>query len=159
MDKIGNIKKQNHFIETGNIGIDAISNYKMEILKDLNVQIQKEIKIIDKVNMNHGDANTLFGNLFDNAIEALEKIDESGRKLKIKILADETALLLRMSNTFDGIIERNSDKEIVTRKANRDNHGIGIKSVKEIVRKYNGKVDFEIDENVFLVTVFLYTEK
>lgn len=158
-DRIGSLNNKSDFIETGNIGIDAISNYKVEILRNLNVQIQKEVRIIDKVNMNHGDANILFGIFFDNAIEALEKIEEKERKIKIKIFSDETALLLKMSNTFDGIIERDDKEDIVTRKIEKNNHGIGIKTVKEIIKKYNGKVDFVINENLFEVTVFLYTAK
>lgn len=158
-DMIGKLKKQTSFIETGNVGIDAITNYKIEILRELNTQIEKEIKVVGEINMNHGDANTLFGVFFDNIIEALEKIEEKDRKVKIKILADETALLIRLRNTFDGVIERDDMKEIITRKKDKENHGIGLKKVKEIITKYSGQIDFQIDRDVFEVAVFLYTAK
>lgn len=38
------------------------------------------------------------------------------------------------------------------------NHGYGLKSVKEVVEKYNGTIEIKTDNNIFTITVVLYVE-
>ena len=44
-------------------------------------------------------------------------------------------------------------------KIDKDNHGMGIKSIKKIVEKYNGSIDFKEDQNVFMCKVSLLNKK
>lgn len=153
---IGNLKNRRSVVNTGNIGIDSIINYKMEMAKELNIIVSQEIKIGGEVYISNGDLNILLGNLFDNAIEAVSKIPQEKRKIDFKIVSDNTAMLFEISNTFDGNISRNHKKEIITTKEDNENHGIGLKAVKEIVDRYEGDLDMEKKGDLFLVKVFLY---
>ena len=43
-----------------------------------------------------------------------------------------------------------------TRKENKELHGLGIKSVKKTVNKYNGIMEISSENNEFMVNVILY---
>ena len=40
-------------------------------------------------------------------------------------------------------------------KKEKDEHGWGIESVKQIVRKYNGEIDFKYDKDFFEVEIII----
>ena len=42
-----------------------------------------------------------------------------------------------------------------TSKKEKDEHGWGIESVKQIVRKYNGEIDFKYDKDFFEVEIII----
>lgn len=153
---IGSLKEQKNIVDTGNIGVDSIINYKMETAKELGIKIKQEIKIGPQVCISNEDLNVLLGNLFDNAIEAVSKVPEGKRMIDFKISSDETALLFEISNTYDGVITKNQKGEIVTTKADSGNHGIGLKAVQEIVNRYAGKFSMEQEGDTVLTKVFLY---
>lgn len=155
-DAIGNLSNFKNVIDSGNIGINSIINYKTEIAKELKIKISKEIQIGGEIKISNEDANILFGNLFDNAIEAVSKLSEDERIIFYKLHSDKTALFFQINNAFDGTINRDVKNKIVTSKKDRENHGIGFKTINEIVKKYEGKIVTEQRENQFEVKIFLY---
>lgn len=66
-------------------------------------------------------------------------------------------LLIKVANPFKIAVKREKEK-IVTSKADRDNHGYGLRSVNEAVEKYNGTIEIETDDNIFTITAILYVE-
>lgn len=155
-DVIGRMKNQKTMINTGNIGIDSVVSFKLEMAEELHIEVEKEVRAGGEIYISNGDLNILIGNLFDNAIEAASKLPEKDRKIKLKINSDATALLFEISNTFDGKICKNAKGEIVTSKPDEKNHGIGLLAVREIVNRYNGTVAAEQEGNVFVVKIILY---
>lgn len=45
-----------------------------------------------------------------------------------------------------------------TTKDNKKLHGIGLKSVKNIVERYDGEISFDTEQNEFCVTILLINE-
>ena len=62
-------------INTGNRGIDIISNVKLMECKNKNIKVTSNISIID-IATDDVDMCIILGNLFDNAIEACNKTSE-----------------------------------------------------------------------------------
>ena len=96
------------------------------------------------------DLVSLLGNLLDNAIEA------AGASVAKKIL-----LKTGRKNSYETIVISNScdvapKKGLKTTKSN-DNHGIGLKSISNTLKKYNGDYLWEYDNNVkqFTITLIL----
>ena len=156
---IGDLRVENHVIDTGNIGVDSIVNYKLEVARECAVTVKQDIKIRSNIRIDNGDLNVVLGNLFDNAMEEVVKQDKECRQFAFKLYSDETALLFEIENPYKGKIERNEKDEIITTKPDKENHGIGLRAVREIVKRYNGKVDIEITDTLFKVTVFMYMLK
>lgn len=155
-EAIGNLDSQEIIIDTGNIGIDSIINYKVELAKELSISVGKEVHVEGEISISNEDLNILLGNLFDNAIEAVSKLEESKRHIFFKLRSDKTAMFFQINNSFNGIMKKNYKNEIITTKEDKESHGLGLKSIKEIVKKYEGKIDIEQRENQFEVKVFLY---
>lgn len=153
---LGELSSESNIIHTGNIGIDSIVNFKAEIAKEYNIVINQKVEVIDEIRTDSGDMNVLFGNMLDNAIEAVMKLQEKDRYINLKILADETAILVEIGNPFNGTIKKDKNGRFDTIKENKDRHGMGIKIMEKVVKKYNGVFEINTEHQYFSVKAFLY---
>ena len=148
-----NISIPEQYVKTGNNELDAILNYSLSKAKKLGCQTETKISVPDNIIIQGYEMVVLFGNLLDNALEALEKVEN--RYLYVGITVDKGVLLIRIKNTFDGkMVQKNGI--IKTRKKEAKLHGIGLRNVREIVEKYNGKFDVNIRDNYFIADVLMY---
>ena len=125
----------------------------IKIDKDVNTGTISDIDIIEIV-----------GNMFDNAIEASEKIkDMESRKIWIKgyMTNDKRFFSFSIENLCDTLPEE-INGVYKTSKADGKNHGIGITSIKKIADKNNGYVDIMVREksekehyNTFKIVIML----
>ena len=148
---LGELTCESGMIHTGNIGIDSIVNFKTEMAKELDIAVKCKAEVIDNVRIENGDMNILLGNLFDNAIEATTKLPENDRCIDLRIRADETAMLVEMSNAFNGEMRNDEQGRFLTVKGNKENHGLGIRIIEDIVKKYNGIIEINTRNNCFVV--------
>ena len=153
---LGDLDLEKEMVHTGNVGIDAIVNFKIEMAKEAEILVNKKIEVLGEIYATHGDMNMLFGNLFDNAIEAVSKFSTNDRHIELTILADETALLIEMGNPFKGTINYDNKGNIISQKEDKNNHGLGLKIVKDVIKKYHGLLEVNTDNNYFRIKVFLY---
>lgn len=156
LETIGDaVEVEKEYVKTGNGDIDSILNYKIREAKECNIEVITKIKIPKEFNASSFDLNVILGNLIDNAIEALEKVDE--KKLEIEMNFIKGVFYINISNAFNGKIikENNKFKSI---KRNDEFHGIGIESVKKIVDKYNGIIEINYLKNKFIVEIMLFNK-
>ena len=144
-------------INTGNVVIDSILNckrYEMElknISNDMNINITPELNIIT-----NSDIVIILGNLIDNAIEATVKIDKEKRKIDLDINYEKGILIINIKNTYDGIISY-KDNKIISSKNDSFSHGIGMCNVEEVIKKYNGTLNIDFNEDIFNVNLMFFT--
>lgn len=157
VEYLGNIQKVMHttaqYVNTGNRDVDVILNYALDRAQRLGCKVEKRIVLPSNSFMSGYDLNVLLSNLLDNALEALEQADN--RILCIDMHYDRGILLLRIENTFDGVI-KTRDGRYATRKKNPELHGIGIKNIQKIVEKYNGEQKIIVKDQRFRTDVILY---
>jgi hypothetical protein len=145
------IDSANDFIFVENKALSVLLNSKITKAKHLNIDFQsyisvKEIKISDK------DMCALLGNIIDNAIEATEKVMDD-RYVQLIIKEKDNHCIIQCENTFtEKPIEVNG--KFLSSKKDSILHGIGTATVKSIVEKYHGSIDF-ICDNTFSVEVIL----
>ncbi|MCR4874407.1 MAG: GHKL domain-containing protein [Clostridia bacterium] len=101
--------------------------------------------IPSELNIDDLELASLYANLIENAIEACDRIKEEREKY-IKISTDYNAgqLKIQIINTCNDNIVFDGDYP-VSQKENPS--GLGTKSVAEVVRKYDGMVDFALLNN------------
>ena len=92
-------------------------------------------------------------NLFDNAIEASGKVN-GDRLIKLDIFQKKSYLVVRIQNTVDGNVLADNPELKTTKKDNK-NHGVGLNTIKDIVKRYNGIFETEEENNMFQVDVWL----
>lgn len=142
------------YSQTGNIAIDSIINYKLEKAKEIGAEIKTSIIIPPQTNIEEDDFVVILGNLLDNSIEAIDRL-QSGKNIEVNIEYEKDSIFISVVNSYDSVLNI-EDGDIKTRKDNKLLHGIGLKSVKAVVEKYDGYIGVEHDENRFTVNAMLY---
>lgn len=123
--------------------LNYIIDSKLFNTKDLNIKYV--IDINDNLDfMDNIDLCILLGNLLDNCIESVEKIDD--RFIELIIDRKKDIVFLSLKNTFDYNSLKYEDGKLVTIKEDSGNHGIGIKNIEDIINKYNGNMLIDIDD-------------
>lgn len=142
------------YSKSGIVSLDAIVNYKCCEMKKMQVIPNIQI-IIDGDNFVESiDWTILVGNILDNAIDAVRKM-KNNRYIKLSVIQQEENVRIVCENTFDGKIEY-SENRIITTKANKENHGIGLSQISCIVDKYNGVEKITNVNNLFKVEIIIF---
>ncbi|MGN0365609.1 MAG: ATP-binding protein [Suilimivivens sp.] len=155
-DRVSELKKKEEIIHTGNIALDSILNYKLESAKRLQIQVEKTLEIADEIVIGDFDLNILIGNLFDNAMEAVEELSREKRRIQLIVKTDKTAFLFGIKNPYEGKRSKNKAGDFLTGKTDKIYHGLGLREVKRIVKKYKGKLLIEEKEKEFDIKIFVY---
>ncbi|MCR5355459.1 MAG: ATP-binding protein [Lachnospiraceae bacterium] len=96
------------------------------------------------------DLYTLMGNALDNAIEATEKLPENQRFISVKIQNKVGMTLVEISNPINQELNI-VDGKLRTTKKDKEGHGFGMRSMKEIVKRYDGIFEYKIYRNSFVL--------
>jgi hypothetical protein len=115
--------------------------------KDKNIRIEPSISATDFKKYSVPDICSLLFNALENAIYAVDKIDDvKERYIKMKIYSKNNKLCIDLRNKYKikPVFERGLP---VTKEKE---HGVGIKSMVRIVEKYNGVYQFIVKEGVFI---------
>lgn len=100
------------------------------------------------------DMCSLFGNILDNAVEAVRKVKAADAEVVLRVERQNSMLYICCENPYEGELMK-QDGELKTTKKDAAKHGIGLSSVKHICKKYNGSLEVETADNIFRVSVLL----
>lgn len=143
------------YVRTENIAVDSILNYKLDLIcRHLKCLPQIHVEIPRESIMPEMDLNIILGNLLDNAAEAMEKAEE--KYLNLEMTFEKNILYISLYNSFDGKLETDKDGKIRTRKADGSEHGIGLRSIDLVVKKYNGTIRISKEIDIFKIDLLLY---
>lgn len=99
------------------------------------------------------DIYTMFGNMIDNAIEAVEKLpDGEKRVIGFSVQVKKGVMCAETNNYFDGKIKI-VDGLPETTKDDKIYHGYGVRSIKHIAEKYGGTMSVCTDGDIFYADV------
>ena len=146
-----------NYINTNNAAFDAVINSKIAVCNQKNIFMEVNIKQDTYISIPSVEIAVLFGNLLDNAIEAAKDTNE--KRITLDIQKNASYLIILVSNSIkSSVLEDN--KNLETSKPDKKLHGIGIKSIKNIVEKHNGMIQFYEEENEFCCHIMIdITEK
>jgi len=153
--KLGeNLKELEGVVHTGQQALDAIVTVKYASAKADGITMNLYIMPIPPLPINDVDVTSLFGNLFDNAIESCRRVDVKERSIDLSLVMMGDMICIRMSNTTDGI-ERTENGRFLTTKKQDGLHGLGLASVDRIMSNAGGQVRREHKDCVF-TTILLF---
>lgn len=148
------LNKYSRHASSGNHNLDVIINKYITECEIKGVEFTYDVRLSNLSGVQMFDLVSILGNLLDNALESAEKSEEKS----IHFQTDHR-------NTYDVIIVTNScDTKPVTQgnvlkssKANKKQHGLGIKSIKSSLKNYSGDYNWEYDEKnkEFISTVMI----
>lgn len=142
-------------VNSGNIALDSILNTKIMEADSLGIKTNISYQVPDDLKIEAFDSCSLFGNLFDNAIEGCIRSKADKKKIDIVLQYETNRLRCCIRNTASDNINKVGD-DFLTSKKDKQQHGIGIYNIKEIIRKYDGVCSMECNNNVFTVAFTLF---
>ena len=137
----------NGIINSGNPAVDAVLQSKLAIAESKGITLDYSVKVSDRINVDLLELGVLIGNALDNAIEAAEGL---GNGMEKTVFASIITMGGRIVISVENPVEAQVDtKHIGTAKADKLNHGYGLKSIKTIAQKYDGDVFVSCEGNIF----------
>ena len=102
------------------------------------------------------DLYSFFGNALDNAIEAVERLDDPERR-SIGLVVRRTGdmVSVHVENYFDGQVSFGGEGLPQTRKADEANHGFGVRSMRMIAEGLGGSLACKVQGDVFHLDALL----
>lgn len=121
-----------------------------ETCREGNVAFQCDIRDNSLTFLDAADTTTLFSNLLSNAFEAAVASQKRQIELSVRRDTEQAAVVITLNNTCDQPPETDGEGGFVTRKKNREKHGVGLKSIRRVVCKYNGIQTMQFDSERLL---------
>ncbi|MCL2136003.1 MAG: GHKL domain-containing protein [Coriobacteriia bacterium] len=140
-------------ILTDNFSVNAVVSHYL-LMAESN-QIETDLSLVvpsDLGRISESDMSIVFGNLFENAIEASMYLPVGQRVIKLRSQVVSNNLTITVDNAFDGHYETH-DGVFFSRK--RQGRGIGLTSVQAIVDRYDGSMKIEITNGQFMVSLMV----
>ena len=153
---LGVVEERDALIHTGNVSIDSVIDDKLSLAKERNIIYEENAK-----NMYYGDIEInelalLIGLALDNAIEACEKVEEN-RYIYFEARNKKDYLVIHITNS---IIPHTKPRFYKTSKlVDKMNHGFGVEEIKDIVKRYDGDIQYDTKEDRVILRIILKTKK
>ncbi len=144
------VDRMGKLIQSDNTILDYLINTKLFALKDTQIIISGNIG--DLSDIKETDLACLMGNILDNAIEALENVQE--KRIELLFTVQNSNRIIICKNTIaQSVLQTN--KELKSTKKRGDSHGWGNLIVAKIVSDYHGMVDYFEEYDMFGVQIVL----
>lgn len=139
-------------VKTNNETLDVILTEKSLLCSNSRIKLSCIVAGEKLSFMNDSDLYSLFGNLIDNAIEAVRDLEEDKRTIGLLVKAAHSFLSINIHNYYDKVLEFQNNLPRTTKEDNYY-HGFGMKSVQYICRKYKGEMTINTDNGVFNINI------
>lgn len=129
-------------------------NAKADLMEQNKITFTHQVSIPESSCMGKMDLCALFANSMDNAIEACRKLPANIRKITMEVKAEKGLLVYRISNSLPEPLKMKDDLPMTSKK-DGTLKGIGLKSIREIVTRYNGHFEIETTDGSFTLLLYL----
>lgn len=131
--------------------VNYIINSKSKICSDRHIKIY--IYIANEIpEFSDLDLCVLLGNALDNAIEGVPV--DGNNEIYLELRNVDNFFMISVKNTItNSVLEDNPN--LMSTKNEKEVHGLGILSMKEVVQKYNGSIEFYESDNKFCCDMLL----
>lgn len=145
---------------TGNPVLDVVLTTKTRTCADKGITFTAVADGSLLTGMSSIDIATLFGNALDNAIEATSRLaNREQRLIRLALYGQGEMTVIRFENYFQTALDRDSEGNLRTTKRDKQSHGFGVKSIRHIVKQYDGEVTIKTQDNWFTLTILLPTRR
>ena len=145
---------------TGLDALDIILNEKNSRCRSRNILLTCMGNGAELGFMDIMDVYSLFGNILENAITAVEKIEVPGKRLISLIIEQKGSFVMISAKNYsdtesltftDGLPDTTKDVE-------PGYHGYGLKSIRLIAQKYHGDISVSAENGMFQVNIYMMSE-
>lgn len=139
---------------TGVEAIDILLQYKKNMARLSHIKMNIIGEKVD-LKIPEYELVALLGNLIDNAIEASKQMDDEKRTIQIIIRKIRGMSFIKIINFYKKE-PCSVNGKLISYKQDGRMHGIGLRSAKGIVEKYNGTIDCCYKNGKFFVLIVFF---
>ncbi len=141
--------------DTGSQALDLVVSRVLDDCEknETDLQLLVDGRLLE--DMRPVDITALFGNILDNAVEAVSQMRSEERVIDLRVSRSEGWLVVRCENPCLHISQVCDGKPVST-KDNNDLHGFGLESVHRIAVSYGGHLNWREENGRFILTVLLH---
>ena len=139
---------------TGIPAVDILIACKIKEAESYRIQVETVVELIN-TSLPEQELISLLGNAWDNAIEACKNMQKDSKWIRLKIHRIQEMTMIKIENTYEQP-PMMSKGHLLSLKEDDSLHGQGIKSMKAIVEKNDGKMKMNYADGVFSVVISLF---
>lgn len=141
-------------IRTGNPVTDVILMEKQREAEAKGIVFTCDFRYPKDRNVDAFDLSIILNNALENAIEAVEK--KMSGYIKIRSYMRKNTYMIEVCNSFQDKIVIDTETGLpYTTKEHKENHGYGLRNIRQVARKYYGEIDMETTGEEFCLSVML----
>lgn len=138
---------------SGNPVMDALLGYYKYNAEDAGIKTELHVETDKALPVSDTDICIILSNLLENAYEACMRQKKGDRYIKIRLHQTGDVLIIMVENSYEGTVRREEGRFLSSKAEMRK--GIGITSVLDVCKKYNGIPKIEYNGSVFKVSILL----
>lgn len=123
--------------------------------KQEGIEIEYNIIVGSKLNMDDVDLCRVLANILENAVEGCEKVPQAQRFIRFKLHSKGNFLYLNCENSCNESSLKSNNGRYITTKKDKNSHGFGLRIIGKISEKYNGILMTQVKNNIFTATTNL----
>lgn len=143
------------FVECGNHVINAVMNHIIRQGDSMGVKVEYQIVAPTEIPFKETEFCSLLSNLLENALEASQQAGVADPVVIVRIWPQHDYLFIHVENPVNDSISPQRRLSLRTTKEDQKTHGYGTKIVRDLVKKYQGSVKFDMKGNRFTADVML----
>lgn len=148
-DKLGTVIQ---YVTTPSNIVNAVLNSKLSLANESGITVHCNISgSVEKIS--DIDLSILLSNLLDNAIEACKK-NKIASSMDCKITNSKGYLYIVLKNTIENSV-LSVNPNLRTSKTDKSKHGLGLQTVTDIVKKYDGMINISEENGDFVTDILL----
>lgn len=155
---LGEVKDLSPKYVTGDQMLDCIMAMKATKMEEQGISFRHEGVADGGLGLKPMDVCGIFANAFDNAIEAVSKVDANEEKwIDFQIKRTGKFFVVKISNATAGKadVERMFEGTGYTMKKDADHHGFGLRNIRSAVERYDGLLKADAENGRFSLSVMI----
>ena len=138
-----------------NVTVNAVLSFYIRRAREAGCKVKAEVKIPEFIPFEEMDLCIVLSNALENAIHACEKLEEKERYVKLKASFEGSQkMVISVENPCADAVEFDADGFPAA--ARIEGHGIGLRSIQTVVKKYNGLFSCNLEKGVFYNKVVMF---
>ena len=94
----------------------------------------------------------VFSNILSNAYEAVEKLTEK-KYIHVRCATIRNKIVIEIMNSCE--TQQSGKVRPLTTKLDKGSHGYGLQNVEDVVKKYNGTIDYDRAQDRFRLSIVM----
>lgn len=139
-------------LDTKHSVIATVVKMKSAYAKTLGITIDFEYHELHKINISAIDIAIILGNALDNAIEAVERVEDTDKHINILAKVNHNVIVIIIKNP---VAETVNPERMISTKRGDGSFGYGVESMKRLAKKHDGEIIFTCENRVFETNIVI----